>query len=419
MSDVGGNIGSAVQSNARSMGPFDGKLFIFHPTSALPEYEQFYLLDGDGFYDPSTTYGVWRFLRMVTDFVWNKNEGDRTVRKERWKGKNVPLEGFYDERMPTVDFTLGEQFDPYSMQVAYADDNLPFETAASTDTDVFGMTLAGGKVYPLPIEFNLVTTIANTITNVALAEVAGGAVPDATYFYCVTAVYGTAETPYIVTAEDTHVLATGPKSLVCTWDAATSQPDKYRVYRTTVGAGGYVTPALVGEVPGYMTQFVDTLAVETAGAPALTATALSVTDITGVINYVDGTDFTFDPVNGTIARISTGAITSGQTILVTPIWNQEYGVKFTLDEGRYKSYHLPLMLIGQQSGTRGKTGMIRIILDSVDWASGADSWTPGTAFDDAGMPFSLPADRNPNTARFGEMGVWDEHIQGFTQISMT
>lgn len=419
MPDVGGNIGSAVQSHARTMGPYDGKLFIFHPTQTLPEYEYFYQLDGNGFYDPSASYGVWRLLRMVRDFVYNKNESDRTVRRERWKGKYQPLEGFYDERMPTVEFTLGEQFDPYSLQVAFADGNLPQEYAAATRTDVFAMSLAGGKVYPLPIEFNLVTTITNTITNVALAEVAGGSVPNGTYHYCVTAVYGTAETPYAVTAEGTHTLATGPKTLLCTWTAATSTPDKYKVYRTTAGAGGYTTPAFIGEVPGYLTQLADTLAAPTAGAPPLVAVALKVTDLPQTTTYVDGTDFNFDPVNGTIQRISTGSIGQGEMVVVTPVWNEEYGVKVLLDEGRYKSYHLPLMFIGQQSGTRDYTGVVRIILDSVDWTKGADSLTPGNAFDDAGMPFSLPVDRNPNTARFGEMGVFDEHIQGFSQVPMT
>lgn len=54
-----------------------------------------------------------------------------------------------------------------------------------------------------------------------------------------------------------------------------------------------------------------------------------VTDITGAITYVEGTDYTLDYGAGTIARIALGAITDGQTVYVDYVyaaWTWQEGV---------------------------------------------------------------------------------------------
>jgi hypothetical protein len=143
-----------------------------------------------------------------------------------------------------------------------------------------------------------------------------------------------------------------------------------------------------------------------------------VTDITGETTYSASTDYLFDPANGTIRRREGSTIGDGEMVRCSYSANLEAGVVSVFDQGRYKSLHLPTMFIGQQSGTRGKTGMVRVILDSADWAGGADSLSPEQAFDDAGIEFTLPVDYNETTGRFGEIGVYDEAIEDFDVISL-
>lgn len=416
--DIGGNIGSAVQSHARSRGPYDGKLFVFQPTKPLPGHDQFFITANNIY---QSSYGSWRMLRMVKDFMIKVNEGDRQVRRERWKGKYVPIEGFYPERTPEASFTLGEQFDPYTLQLGFGQHRSPVKASAGQIEEEWCFSMQGLKLFPLPVEFNIVSAVANGVTNVTGTPVAtGGELPADTYRYCVTPVYGTSEGPYQIAAESAGIITTGSTSqVIVNWTYNTGEtPDYFRIYRTNEEAGNYDPQSLVAQVPGYLRSVVDDGSPLDDGQPQLSAEPITVQDITGLKTYSGTTDYLFDPVNGTIRRRESSLIGDGQMVRCSYLAQLEAGAVSVFDQGRYKSLHLPLMFIGQQSGTRGMTGMVRIILDSVDWAKGADSLTPEQSFDDAGIEFALPVDYNEATGRFGEFGVYDEAIKDFTVLPL-
>ena len=354
MADIGGSIGSTVQSHARTRGPFDGKLYIFEPTEELPDYEHFYDLTAGRY--TTSDYGFWRLLRMVKEFNIAMNESDRTVRKENWKGKDVPVEGFYQERAPSVKFTLGEQFNPYDLQLGLMAQT-PIAAVAGTWGDEFAMTLQGTRKFPLPLEFNIKEDLDNDVTDVTGSPYAtGGHVPDGNHWYAVCPVFGTVEAPWAIEAESAQVTTTGGGLSIVTvqWAYTGVAPDAFNVYRGTASAT-YASSSKVGNVPGVDRAIVDTLANNALGLgkPQLPGVVpgITVKSLDDVTTYSPSTDYTIDYTNGTIARTANSTIGQGEMVHITMSAGLAPGVVMTFDQGRFKSLHLPLMFVGQQSGT--------------------------------------------------------------------
>jgi hypothetical protein len=104
--------------------------------------------------------------------------------------------------------------------------------------------------------------------------------------------------------------------------------------------------------------------------------------------------------------------------VITQYWSAEKKVEHTLDEGRFNSLHVGLMLLGQQSGTRDKTGMVRLELPAVDIAGGSDELPLMPDLENAGLSFNFPVDYAGESGGFGTLATYDETHDGFVPVSL-
>ena len=273
--------------------------------------------------------------------------------------------------------------------------------------------------FPLPVEFNLLGNLANTITGVTATPTSGGSFAAADYDWAVTLVKGTVESLFDAAAEILAETVALNEQVLVEW-SDTSTPDNYRIYRRVNLSGDYTSPSLVGTVPGSVLNIVDEGLALSAGEPQTAGITVEIKSLDGITTYSDSTDYTLDLTNGRLKRITGTTIGDGEMVTITLTWAESARGVSVFDEGRFSVFHLPLMFVGQRSGltSSGETDFVRIICDAVDWAKGGDSLTAFNELDDAGIPFELPVDYNRSTGRFGEIGIHDANLAGFTAISL-
>lgn len=407
MADQLGKIDSALQGWARSRGPWGGKLFI-----------------KDAVTGGANAGSIYRLHRLVEDFTLESGIGDGSDRMERIRGVSVPMEAIYPERKPRVKFKLGETWDPYSLQLGFGADNTPAYTGLATESMIFAMTLTGTKKLDLPVEYNLVQAIeqrADTVVGTPLAT-AGTWADDASWFALVVPVENGVVGAYAAGAESAGFATTGgDDAVLIEWalKAGAVEPDYWNIYISATGGSGgaYGASSLLVQVPGSVYAYTSLTGALSSGTPGTGLTPVVVKDETETTTYVADTDYTVDYTNGTIKRIAAGAIGDGQLVVITQYWNNSYKLLQTIDEGRYNSYQVGMLFLGQQSGsTSGYLDNVRIELDKVDITKGADELNAQASLEDAGLEFDFPVHWNQTDGRFGRVSVHDTAMRGTTAM---
>jgi|GEM_PF-2789542 len=175
-------------------------------------------------------------------------------------------------------------------------------------------------------------------TNAVGADAGGGAFPAGTYTFVIEAVYTDSQglNPTRSVYLESNALVVGASLVTLTWDAPAGGyvPAYYNIYEyNTAAAETRVDADLIAVVDGLSPTAIIFAALNDIGDYPGDAVggAFAVTDITGLINYTAGDDYTIDTTCARFALLDDGDINDGELILITytyianPFYTQSIG----------------------------------------------------------------------------------------------
>lgn len=229
--------------------------------------------------------------------------------------------------------------------------------------------LYGENIVVLSHTSDIISSLAGGRVVTGVPFDGNGNIAPGTYYYLVTGVYGTTETVYEASAESQAVVVSAPKdSVALSWTASSDGlPDKFRIYRTTT-QGTYGANSFIGETTS--TNFVDTLATPSAGAPpsGMYLTKVEKYDLSAI--YQAGVDYNLDSDKGEIKRIASGSIGEGESVIVTYFYRNNAMVSTNIDPVEASPVYKKVLLIQMEKDKNGKESGIEIEFYKVNITSG-------------------------------------------------
>jgi len=239
---------------------------------------------------------------------------------------------------------------------------------------------------------------------------AGGTIPNGTYVFVVTAVYGVTEGTYEESAGQAVVLGENV-SLTITPPAGCS-PDSYNIYV-------YDTAALETIVDAtYIANVTDTNVFFTSwvrGALFVAQTgSFSVFDATGLVEYLPGVDFSIDETHGMLCVLDGGSISDGERLQVTYSYYKNTFINMSIGPpDRLPKYVHPVIITLKDDDTINPIGRgLEIHLYKVVANSGWE-WELSKMEFNTGFGFEWKVLSDPRRLRHGDVYTYHRQLLNY------
>jgi len=280
-----------------------------------------------------------------------------------------------------------ETLDPNTQRLFMKNCTTPAVTGCSIETVTERLPMYDGpqKILTYNSGFYGTGALPAAVSAVAGVFGVGGTIPNGTYVFVVTALYGVTEGTHVESVGQAVVL--GENVTLTITPPAGCDPDSYNIYVYDTAAAETIANATlianVTETAVFFTSWVrGALYVANTGS-------FTVTDSTGGTTYLPGTDYTIDETHAMLCVVSTGAIPDGEVLIVTYSYYKNAWVNMSIGPpDRLPKYVHPVIVSFKDDDSINPVGrglevhLYRVVANSAwEWELSKMEFNTGFAFE--------------------------------------